>query len=226
MSEDTTEIPPDEGGPSETATDLLVEAALTMAGEEGWRAVSVRAAGERAGIDPITARRTVRCKAGLLAAIADRVDAGMREALDEDATDPSIPVRDRLFEALMARLDVLTERRAAYVSILEGLPRDPATALATLPSLGRSMARTLDAVGERTLPPFGPLKVKGLALVWLATLRTWMTDESPDMAATMKALDGYLARAEEAANTLFPGGQRTRSAQDGETGSREAGSAV
>lgn len=190
-----------------TAAEMLASAALEIAAAEGWRAVTLAKAAERAGIDRLTARRTVRCKAGLLAAIAGRVDRRMREALDEDATDPSIPVRDRLFEALMARLDVLSADRAAYVSILSGLPCDPATALGSLPSLGRSMARTLEAVGERTLPPFGPLKVKGLTLVWLATLRVWRGDESPDMAPTMKALDGYLARAEEMANTFLPGGR-------------------
>lgn len=188
-----------------TAADALAAAALEIAGAEGWRAVTIAGAAERAGIDPVTARRTVRCKAGLLAAIADRVDATMRASLDEDATDPAIPVRDRLFEALMARLDALAEDREAYRSILEALPRDPAAALTALPSLGRSMARTLEAVGERTSPPFGPLKVKGLALVWLGTLRAWSQDDSPDMAATMKALDGYLARAEEMANTFLPG---------------------
>jgi ubiquinone biosynthesis protein COQ9 len=195
----------DLAGDGATASDLLAEAALEIAGTEGWRAVTLAGAAARAGIDPLTARRTLRCKAGLLAAISARVDAGMLAALDEDATDPAIPVRDRLFEALMARLDMLAANRAAYVSILEGLPRDPGTALASLPSLGRSMARTLEAVGEKPWPPFGPLKVKVLALVWLATLRTWHRDDSPDMAATMKALDGYLARAEEMANTFIPG---------------------
>lgn len=195
----------DKTGDTVTAADLMAGAALEIAADEGWRAVTVSAAAERAGINAMTARRVVRCKAGLLAAIAGRVDAEMRAALDDDATDPSIPVRDRLFEALMARLDVLAADRAAYLSILDDLPRDPASALAGLPSLGRSMARTLEAVGERSWPPFGPLKVKGLALVWLATLRTWRGDDSPDMAVTMKALDGYLARAEEMANTFIPG---------------------
>ena len=192
-------------GEPATATDLLVDAALEMAATEGWRSVTLAGAAARAGLDPLTARRTLRCKAGLLSAISGRIDAGMMAALDDDATDPAIPVRDRLFEALMARLDVVAANREAFLSILDGLPRDPGTALLGLPSVGRSMARTLEAVGERTWPPFGPLKVKGLALVWLAVLRVWRNDDSPDMAATMKALDTYLARAEEMANTFIPG---------------------
>ena len=191
-------------GPS--AADLLAEAALAIAAESGWGAVAVPAAAEHAGLDQETARRVARCKAGLLGAIADRLDRSMADALDQDATDPAIPVRDRLFEALMARLDGLQEDRSGFQAVVDGLPRDPTTALAAAPSLARSMARTLAAVGEQTGFPFGPLKVKGLALVWLATLRVWRTDESEDMAATMKALDGYLARAEEMANSFLSSG--------------------
>ena len=81
----------DMAGEPATAADLLADAALEIAGTEGWRSVTLAGAAARAGIDPPTARRTLRCKAGLLAAISARVDAGMLAALDEDATDPAIP---------------------------------------------------------------------------------------------------------------------------------------
>ena len=53
-----------------------------------------------------------------------------------------------------------------------------------------------------------------LALVWLATLRAWLRDDSPDLAVTMKALDSALARAEEAANSFMPGSRRRPDAAD------------
>jgi len=136
--------------------------------------------------------------------LANRVDTAMEAGLDEDATDPDIPVRDRLFEAMMLRFDALNRHRDGVRAVLRDLPRNPVSAIGALPVLGRSMARTLNAVGESTAPLFGPLRVKGLAVVWLATLRVWMTDDSPDMSATMKALDENLNRAEELANSLLP----------------------
>src|SRR5690606_39558817 len=115
---------------------------------------------------------------------------------------------DRLFEALMARIDALSTHRDGMRAVLRGVPLDPPSALAALPLIGRSMARTLQAAGESPLPPLGPVKIKGLSLVWLATLRAWLRDDSPDLAVTMKALDSALARAEEAANSFLPGARR------------------
>ncbi|NQW12014.1 MAG: hypothetical protein HQ481_19285 [Alphaproteobacteria bacterium] len=188
--------------------DALLDAALDMAAESGWSAVSIAAAAERAGIEPQAARRIARGRAELLVRLTERVDAAMLESLDADARDPDISVRDRLFEALMARLDALAAQRDGVRAILRGLPRDPLSAIAAAPALGRSMARVLDAIGQSAKPPFGPLKIKGLAVVWLATLRVWLGDDSDDMAATMKALDQNLARAEEMANSLLPGTRR------------------
>ena len=37
----------------------------------------------------------------------------------------------------------------------------------------------------------GAIRIKGLTAIYLITLRTWLQDESADMARTMAALDGY-----------------------------------
>jgi hypothetical protein len=42
----------------------------------------------------------------------------------------------------------------------------------------------------------------GLAGVWLATIRAWARDDSPDMGSTMAALDSALDRAERIARPL------------------------
>lgn len=207
-----TDTPIDDIHPDETASvvdpalDALVDAALEIAAEHGWRRTSVREAAERAGVSRMTALRLAPVKLALLNRLAARVDERMLAGLDEDATDPEIPVRDRLFEVLMLRFDALSPQREGIVAILKDLPRDPLTALVGLPSLMKSMATTLEAVGESRAPPLGLLRVKGLALIWLATLRVWANDDSADMSATMKALDGNLTRADEMVNTFRLGG--------------------
>lgn len=182
--------------------DALVDAALEIAAEHGCWRTSMREAAERAGIGRVNALRLAPVKLVLLKRLAERTDVQALGALDEDATDPEIPMRDRLFEALMLRFDILKPHRAGITAILRDLPRDPFTALAGLPALGTSMAKTLEAVGESTQLPFGPLRIKGLAIVWLATLRVWVDDDSDDMAVTMKALDANLTRADELVNTF------------------------
>lgn len=194
--------------PSPVLLDTFLDAALDLAAEHGWRALTAGAVTERCGMQASVLGGCGPFRPRLLARLVERVDQGMRAGLDDDAHDPVLPVRDRLFEALMARIDALSRQRDGMRAVLRGVPLDPPSALAALPLLGRSMARTLQAVGESPLPPTGPLKVKGLALVWLATLRAWLRDDSPDLAVTMKALDSALARAEEAANSFLPGARR------------------
>ena len=60
----------------------------------------------------------------------------------------------------------------------------------------------LEIANIKTTGIVGALRVKGLAAVWLATLRAWRHDESPDMAATMAALDRNLGHAERVARRL------------------------
>jgi hypothetical protein len=57
------------------------------------------------------------------------------------------------------------------------------------------MAWTLEASGIATGGLRGVLRIKALAALYLATMRTWLADESADNAATMAALDRNLKRA-------------------------------
>ena len=195
-------------GATAAPLDAFLDAALDLAAERGWRSLTAAEVTARSGVEARVLGGVGPFRARLLGRLMERVDQGMRDGLDEDARDPGLPVRDRLFEALMARLDTLARHREGMVAVLRGVPFDPLTAPAALALLGRSMAHTLQAVGESPWPPIGPLKVKGLSLVWLSTLRAWIGDDSPDMAASMKALDSALARAEEAANSVLPGARR------------------
>ena len=124
--------------------DALVDAALEIAAEHGWRRTSVREAAERAGIGRVTALRLAPVKLVLLKRLAERTDEQALGALDEDATDPEIPMRDRLFEALMLRFDTLKPHRAGITAVLRELPRDPFTA-----PRGAAGARNLDGEDHR-----------------------------------------------------------------------------
>jgi len=103
---------------------------------------------------------------------------------------------DAAFEVLMRRFDALQPYRKALASILLAQTRDPAGALAGLAALQRSMTWMLEAAGLEAEGLRGLARARGLTLLYLATLRTWLRDESLDLAKTMAALDGYLRRLE------------------------------
>jgi len=97
---------------------------------------------------------------------------------------------------LMRRFDAMKPERAALRRITRGLSCDPLVAVLSGPALLRSMAWMLEASGISTTGPAGRLRVKGLTVIYLDVLRTFLGDETPDLAKTMAALDRRLRQAE------------------------------
>src|SRR5262249_42637473 len=66
----------------------------------------------------------------------------------------------------------------------------------------------LEAAGISTAGIRGALRVKGLIALYGMTLRTWLSDDTPDHARTMAALDRGLQRAERMARCVARGQRR------------------
>lgn len=179
---------------SEDMDESVVAAALRLAAERGWHGLSLRDIADGSEIGGTELRRRYACKMAILLAHARAIE---RQAVSlESPFDAEDSPRDRLFELLMQRIDLLKPHQAAIAAVLRDLPRDPVGLIAVAPEVLRLMAGILTAAGLPARGPFGLLRGKGLALIWLATLRVWATDDSPDHARTMAALDGYLRRVE------------------------------
>lgn len=174
----------------------LVSAAFAEAGEKGWPRMGVASAARAAGLDLGLARARFPGRCAVLLRFGRIAD----QAALEGAV-PGAPVRDELFDMLMRRIDVLQAHRAGVLALFRHLPFDPGTAALLGAASLRSMAWLLDAAGAGG-GLAGPLRAKGLLAVWLWTVRAWQKDESPDLAATMAALDQALSRAETAESWL------------------------
>ena len=175
----------------------LIASALTLAGTDGWRSVSVAAAARAADLPLSRARVRFPGKAGILLGFGRMAD----ELTLEDATDEG-PVRDRLFDLLMRRFDALQAQRAGVLAVMRALPFDPCTAVLLACATRRSMRWMLEAAGGSSTGLTGELRVKGLVAVWLWAMRAWERDESEDLTGTMAALDTALSRAEQTAGWL------------------------
>jgi len=183
------------GGTSEaTPADRMIDAALTLAAERGWRGLALADIADAAGLSLAEAYGAFRSKQALLAGFARRVDAAV---LVEGAADAGEGrARDRLFDVLMRRFDALQPHRPALAAILRDLPRDPLAACAGARQLRRSMALMLEAARIDSGGLAGALRIEGLAAVYLLSLRRFLADDSADMARTMASLDGTLRRIE------------------------------
>jgi len=178
-------------------SDRILNAVLELAPITGWSGLSMAEIVAEADVSLDVAYGLFPTKSSLLAGLLTRVD---RKVLAEGPADPEEPVRDRLFEVVMRRFDALGPNRNAIAAILRGLPADPVAGLDMAPRFANSMAWMLEAAGLSANGIKGTLRIKGLALIYLATLRVWLGDDSEDQARTMAALDSNLKRAERWAN--------------------------
>lgn len=175
----------------------LVSAALKLAGEQGWDRMTVLGAARVADLPLEQARARFPGRHAVLLRLGRMAD---QAALADPA--PEGPVRDRLFDLLMRRIDVFQAHRDGVLALMRALPTHPATAALLACATRRSMGWMLDAAGESSNGLRGALRVRGLTAVWLWTMRAWQADASADLSATMAALDTALSRAAPLANWL------------------------
>ena len=89
--------------------------------------------------------------------------------------------RERLFDVLMRRLELLAPHKEAVRSLLRSARRDPPLALALNAMTVRSQQWMLTAAGIGASGPKGMLRAQGLALLFANVLRTWVDDDDrPD----------------------------------------------
>ncbi|MCQ4162241.1 TetR/AcrR family transcriptional regulator [Roseomonas sp. GC11] len=179
--------------------NALMDALWSLVAEHGWNGFTLPQLAERAGTSLAALRGVAPAKFALLCRHSRWVD---EQVLRDAPTSPSGSPRDQLFDTLMRRLDALQPHREGLLRFGREMRRDPLLSLALAPVLAASMSWMLEAAGIPSCGPAGALRVKGLSVVWIATLRAWEQDETMDLGATMAALDRALDKAERAARLL------------------------
>ena len=169
----------------------VIDTAMKLAAERGWRDLSLAEIADAAKLPLSKVYPVFPSKAAILGAFWRQIDAAVLAAEEAGAREGS--AHDRLFDALMRRFDALRPYREALGNIVCAEAGDPVSALCALCRLKRSMACMLEAAGLSATGLRGALRVKALGLAYLATLRVFLRDDSPDMAATMAALDRNLS---------------------------------
>lgn len=178
--------------PAASSRDRILDAALYLAAQHDWRRVGMTEIAGLAGIRLGELYRTFSSKSGIVAGLMARTDEHVLDGVDEAMEGE--PVRDRLFDLIMRRLDELRPHKRAIRSMLSDVPRDPVSVLCVAPHLMQSMAWMLEAAGVRTDGLRGIARVQGLTAIYLRVLRTWLDDDSEDQGKTMAQLDRLLRR--------------------------------
>lgn len=180
--------------------ERAVLAALDLAGQMGWDMVTMADIADAAETTLADLSDIFDDKSDILVAYGRMIDRRVLKSVGKASPDEN--TRDRLFDIIMERFDVIGEHREAVVSILGSFRLDPKEAIISLPHLARSMTWMMEAAGLDTSGVKGAIRVTGLTLVYANVLRAWLGDDSADLSKTMAALDKSLERAEQAANTF------------------------
>jgi hypothetical protein len=177
----------------------LVAAAFALGADAGWGRVSAAAAAQRVGLDLTIARDRFAHRGMILGRFGKLADIyALTGALD------SGPARDRLFDILLRRFDFLQMHRAGVLALLKFIPLEPTWGAYLARATLESMGWMLESAGVSAQGIGGGLRKRGLAVVWAWGMRAWSRDESPDLTATMAAVDVALTRADQIAERLMP----------------------
>lgn len=192
-------------------SDRILDAALKLAGNMRWRDVSMEMIADESGATLGRVYELFPSKAALLNAFIRRTDQAVLAGHDFD--DSSEPVRERLLDVLMRRLDALAPHKDAVASITRDLGSDPGALLCSGPAFMNSMAWSLEAAGVSSSGLAGILRIKGLAAIYLSAIRVWMRDDTQDQSVTMAHIDKNLKRAESVIS-MTPFGRTRRRNMD------------
>jgi AcrR family transcriptional regulator len=174
----------------------IVDALLALAAERRFEEISIADVSARAGVSLADFRDAFPSKGAILGGFARRIDRAALSGGEAGLADSS--KRDRLFDALMRRLDAMAPYREALREIVAWLKRDPIAALAMNASVINSLRFALASAGIDSEGVSGAIKLQGLALAWTRVVGVWLDDCEPDLSKTMAALDRELTRGERA----------------------------
>ena len=184
--------------------DRIVDTALEHAEEVGWQGIRLRRVAERLGVSVAEVRKHFRDLDAVADAWLARADAAM--LAPPEAGFAELAARERLFRVITRWLDALAGHREVTGQIFSAklYPVHVHHNVALVMWVSRTVqwirdAAMLDAGGRRQ-----QVEEVGLTLLFLATLRRWVRDDSPSQVETREFLARRLDAADRAMAWLWP----------------------
>jgi AcrR family transcriptional regulator len=177
-----------------TNRDKAVDALMTLLADRRFDEIGLAEVAGEAGLSLSQLRAEFGSTIAILGAHIKDIDRRVLDGTDADMAEE--PPRQRLFEVLMRRFEVLAPHKDAVWSLMRSAQRSPSLALALNGMALRSQHWMLTAAGIGTQGPRGVLRAQGAALLFGRVLSVWVNDDEPGLDRTMAALDRGLASAE------------------------------
>jgi len=173
-----------------------VDAFMALLGERSFEQIGLAEVAGRAGLKLSQLRNEFSSTLAIYAAYVRDIDRIVLEG-DKDQKDDmgDEPVRERLFDILMRRVEALTPYKDGIRSLMRSARRNPGLAFALNAMSVRSQSWMLEAAGISASGPRGALRAQGAALMFARVVGVWLDDEEEGLDRTMAALDRGLSSA-------------------------------
>jgi AcrR family transcriptional regulator len=188
------------GQPTGSGRDRIIAAFMAILATRPFEQIGLAEIASRAEVSLGELRQEFGSKIAILAAFIKTVDRTVLDGHDAEMADE--PARERLFDVLMRRIEVLTPHKEAIRSLMRSARRDPCLALALNSMAVQSQQWMLTAADIGAAGPKGMLRAQGSALLFARVIQTFVHDDDPGHARTMAALDRELARGHRWAGML------------------------
>ena len=179
----------------------IISSTLKLAESIPWHEITIDGIAQAANLKSSVILKKFPSKLSILDAFNRQLDA---EIAQEFSNIKKLePVRDQLFDILMARFDLLNRHKKAIKLIYKKtVPFDPLASAQGLNNLTKSMKTILNIAGIPTGTLLGCVKIKILSAIFFRSFIAWLDDDSTDMAKTMAILDSDLAKIEKFSNGI------------------------
>jgi len=174
-----------------TPREKVIEAFLSLLAERSFERITLSSVAEKAGVSLAGMRRDFGSTFDMIAGFIR--DTDRKVLAGGDAEDAQATMRDRLFDVLMRRFEILLPHREAVRSLVRSARRDPRFALGMNRLAVRSQQWMLSAAGIGSSGVIGGLRAQAAAVMFARVMRVWLDDEDPGLARTMAELDRELA---------------------------------
>ncbi|KZK99252.1 MULTISPECIES: hypothetical protein [unclassified Pseudovibrio] len=181
--------------PTEKTHQKVIASFIELLETHRIEEITYTAIADNAGVKIEVVRACCNGKLDLLAAFMQDIDQKVLKERDPDLMDETR--RDRLFDVLMCRLDIMEPHREAIRNLRKTVVKDPALAMHMHKLVTRSMKWMLVAAG---IEEFGLRSVgmsNALALGFERLVRVWLEDDAPGHPKVMVAVDDMLANGEK-----------------------------
>lgn len=171
--------------------EKITDAFLSLLAEKSFDRITLNAVAERAVVSLADMRKEFGSTFDIVAAFVRDTDSKVLAGVD--AEDPQATARDRLFDVLMRRFEVLLPYREAVRSLARSAERHPRFALGLNKLAVRSHQWMLSAAGIDSSGFLGGVRAQAAAVLFARVMRVWLDDDDPGLAKTMAELDRDLA---------------------------------